>query len=371
MIIGAPAEIKTEEKKVALTPALAHSLVSLGHKVVVQKGFASGAGFSDFDYTKYGVETVNSAQEVYSASDVIVKINQPSFDEYDLLKDNQVIFAFFKFSENDNLLDVVLDKKITTINLAKIKNNEGDYPFIKAGSEIVGKTLIRIVSDFAQKYMGGALIGGATGIAPMKITVLGAGTVGSNAAKTALALGADVSVLDIEPHVLEKYSNQTKIKTYFANRENVEKLLPETDVLICAVRRSKKDKYPIIKVDDVNLMKKGSFIIDAGLASGNIVVETMDRVQNAENPVFVNDGIYYFCAPDIASMAAKTVSACISGIIEKYLVSAISFPDIIDALRNNREMISGVMTYDGNITDEETADEVGELVYELSMLTGF
>ena len=373
MIIGSVVEVKPDEKKIALTPSLTRTLTDLGHKVLVQKNLGKNAGFSDSEFKKNGAEICNTANEVYSQSDVIVKINQPNANEYDFLKKNQIIFSFFKFSTKEDLMNVVLANKITAVNFANIKNSYGNYPFLKAGSEIVGKTLIRIASSAAEKYMGGALIGGATGIAPLKITVIGAGTVGFNAAKTAAAIGADVSILDTNPYLLRKIEENSfsNIKTYFSNRENLEKLLPDTDILICAVKRSNKKLLPIVTYDDVKSMKKGSLIIDAGLASDNIVVESMDRVLSAENPIYENDGIFYFCNPDIASMAAKTVSAAVAETLVPYISSVVSNSDFIEALRENRELISGVMTYDGNITDEKTADMFEEEVYELSMLTGF
>lgn len=373
MIIGSVVEVRPEEKKIALTPSLTRTLTDLGHKVIIQKNLGKLSGFSDNEFKKNGAEVLNSAQEVYSQADIMVKINQPTSDEYDFLKKNQIIFSFFKYSNKNDLMNVVREKKITTINFANVKNNYGNYPFLKAGSEIVGKTLIRIASSVAEKYMGGALLGGASGIAPLKITVIGAGTVGFNAAKTAAAIGADVSILDTNPYLLRKIEEISccNIKTYFSNRENLENLLSDTDILICAVKRKNKKLPPIVTYQDVKSMKKGSLIIDAGLASDNIVVETMDRVLSAENPVYENEGILYFCNPDIASMAAKTVSSAVAETLAPYISSVVSCNNFIEALRENRELISGVMTYDGNITDEKTADMFEEEVYELSMLTGF
>ena len=373
MIIGAPAEVKKDDKKIALTPSLVRSLTDLGHKVIVQKDFGILAGFSNDEFESNGAELSISAEEIYSKSDIIVKINQPTLDEYDLLREKQVIFAFFNYSDKNNLMQTILKKKITTISFSKIKNKYGNYPFIKAGSEIVGKTLVRIASYVAEKRMGGALISGATGVPPMKITIVGAGTVGFNAAKTAASVGADVSVLDINPHELRRIENLSglKIKTYFSNSENIEKLLPDTDILICAVKRKNKQMPPIISAENIKLLKKGALVLDAGLASGHVAVETMDRILTADNPIYENNGILYFCAPDIASFAAKSISLAVSGNLAGYLISAASNKDIIDALRENRELISGVMTYNGNITDELTAEMLGEHVYELSMLTGF
>ncbi len=369
MIIGAPAEIKKDERKIALTPDLVNTLTSMGHRVLIQKNFANSAGYRDSEYKKYGAEIVNKAEDVYSQSDVIIKINPPLSDEYDLLKENQVIFAFFKYTDKNALMEAVTEKKITTISYANITDSKGAHPFIEIGSEIVGRALIRACETVAQKYMGGALLSGATGVAPLKVTIVGAGVVGYNATKSAIALGADVSVLDINYDALKKVSNDLGAKTYFANNENIAKLLPDTDFLICAVKKNPFGT-PVITADDVAKMKKGSLIIDAGIASGNTVVETLDTVTTLSNPICEKDGLLYFSAPDVASLAAKTIASAMSGILSKYIIPLVSNKNVIYALMDCRELVSGVLTYDGKITNEEVAEIFDEEVYELSMLTG-
>lgn len=372
MIIGAPVEIKSGEKKVALTPALVKSLVTSGHRVIVQKGIGLGADFADDLYSANGAEIVKTAEEVYSTCDIIVKMNQPQIDEYDMLKERQIIFAFFDYEDKEELLQTVLDRKITTINYRGIQNAHGIYPIVRIGSEIVGKVLIRIASSVIEKYKGGSLLGGATGVAPVKVTILGAGTVGFDAAKTATALGADVSILDIEPEKLRKIEKLPgrKIKTYFSNRDNLDTLLPQTDILICAVKRKNKKLPPIITVDDVRKMKKDSVIIDAGLASNNVIVETLDRILPIDNPVYKKEGVYHYCYGDIAALATKTISTAVSGILTPYVLAVANEKQFVFALKDCPDIIKGVMTFDGNVTNDELAEETGEQVYELSMLTG-
>ncbi len=373
MIIGAPVETKSNEKKVALTPALANSLINAGHKVLVQKNIGINADFANDSYIRYGANLVDTAQEVYQHSDIIVKINQPQVSEFNLLKDKQIIFAYFDFSVKNDLMQTILTKKITAINYYDIKNRNGNYPIVRIGSEITGKTIIRIASSIIEKYKGGSLLGGATGVEPMYITVLGAGTVGFDAAKTAVALGADVSVLDIEPEKLRKIEKLPgrKIKTFFSNKDNLDKLLPQTDILICAVKRKNKKLPPIIKLLDVRKMKKGSVIIDAGLASNNVVVESLDRTLTFDNHVYEKEGVFHFCCDDIASLSAKTISSAISGILTPYILSFANEQGMIDALKDCSDLTNGIITYDGNITKEYLAEQFDKTVYELSMITGF
>lgn len=369
MIIGAPLEIKKDEKKIAMTPDLVNTLTSLGHKVVVQKNFAKTAGFKDTDYKTNGAEIVNTAEEVYSQSDVIVKINPPLSDEYDLLKENQIIFAFFQYTDKNALMETVLEKKITTISYSEIVDSNGAYPIIEAGSEIVGRAIIRECNQVAQKYMGGAMLSGAIGVAPKKITIVGSGVVGKSAAKTAKAIGADVSVLDIDFDALKKVSEELGVKTYFASESNLYELLKDTDFLICAVKENPFE-IPVVTADMVAKMKKGRLIIDAGITSGNTVVETLDTVTTLSNPICEKEGMLYFSAPDLASLAANAIAGVVSGILTRYIIPVVSNKDMIYAMMDCKELVSGVMTYNGKITNEKVAEIFNEEVYELSMLTG-
>ena len=183
-----------------------------------------------------------------------------------------------------------------------------------------------------------------------------------------------LSILDIEPEKLRKIEKLPgrKIRTFFSNRDNLDILLPQTDILICAVKRNNKKLPPIIKLDDVRKMKRGSVIIDAGLASNNIVVETLeDRIQSIDNSVYEREGVYHFCYKDIASLSAKTISSAISGVLIPYVLAFANEPDMVDALKDCPDVTNGVMTYNGKITNEAVAEDFGEQVYELSMLTGF
>ena len=371
MIIGVPAEIKPSETKVSLVPSSVRTLVGCGHRVIIQKNAGIKSSFSDIEYAENGAEISENLQDIYQKSDVIMKIVQPQPAEYRLLKDRQILTGCFNLFDCKDLMSEILEKRITAVDIKRIKTKNGNFPVESAISEIAGKTIIRIASSVLEKYRGGKLLCSTTGIKPVQITVIGSGAVGLSAAKTASNLGCNVTVLDTDIDKLQQiellYNNE--ISTLFSNSFSVEKILPQTDILICAV---KSDLHEIlIKENDVKLMKKGAVIIDTGLSSSNSVVETMDRILPVDSPVCEKYGVLHYCFDDISSLSPNTVSSAISEILTNYLLNLLKYPKFEDFLKNCRDIEEGILTYDGNITEENLAEHYCTDKYELSMLTGF
>jgi len=370
MIIGVPAEIKISENKVPLIPSSVKSLVDTGNRVLIQKNAGINACFQDSDYKSCSAEIVESAEEIYQKSDIILKINQPQGVERDLLKSKQIIIGMFDLLNDKDLAFDILSKKITAIDIKRIKTKNGIRPVDNAISEITGKALIRLASGISEKYNGGRLICSTTGLKPLLVTVVGSGAVGLSAAKTAVSIGCNVAVLDTDIDKLQQiellYQNQ--INTIFSNRGTIEDIIPQTDILICAVKS--EDTEILIRENDIKNMKKGSIVIDTGLASDNTVVETMDRILPADSPVCEKYGVLHYCFDDIASLAANTISSAISEILTNYLLVITEQMDFSDVLRHCSDLTESVLTYDGNITEENLAEHYFLEKYELSMLTG-
>ena len=371
MIIGVPAEIKPSETKISLIPSSVKTLVELGNRVIIQKDAGKKSSFSNEEYIENGAEIVQTPKEIYQKSDIIIKINQPQPSEYGLLKEKQILTGCFNLFDCKDLMSEILEKRITTVDIKKIKTRHGTFPVENAISEIAGKTIIRIASSVLEKYGGGKLLCSTTGIKPVQITVIGSGAVGLSAAKTASNLGCNVTVLDTDIDKLQKiellYNNE--ISTLFSNSVSVEKILPQTDILICAVKSNIHEI--LIKEKDVKLMKKGAVIIDTGLSSSNSVVETMDRILPVEFPVYEKHGVLHYCYNDISSLAPNTVSSAISEILTNYLLNLFKYPKFEDFLKKCTDIAEGILTYDGNITEESLAEHYCSDKYELSMLTGF
>lgn len=371
MIIGVPAEVKISENKVPLVPSSVKSLVDAGNRVLIQKNAGIHANFQDSEYKNNGAEIVESAEEIYQKSDIILKINQPQGAEHDLIQTNQILIGMFDLLNDKELTFDILSKKITAIDIKRIKTKNGIRPIDNAISEITGKALIRLASNISEKYNGGGLICSVTGLKPLQVTVVGSGAVGLSAAKTAAAIGCNVTVLDTDIDKLQQiellYHNQ--INTLFSNRGTIEDIIPQTDILICAVKS--EDTEILIRENDIKNMKKGSIVIDTGLASENTVVETMDRILSADSPIYEKYGVLHYCFDDITSLVANTLSSAISEILANYLLIMTEYPDFSDVLKHCNDLTESVLTYDGNITEENLAEHYFLEKYELSMLTGF
>jgi len=371
MIIGVPSEIKASETKVPLTPSSVKSLVDAGNSVLIQKNAGINAAFHDSEYKNNGAEIVEYPGEIYQKADIILKINQPQSTEYNLLRQNQIMMGLFDLVSVKDLTFELLAKKIVAVDIKRIRTKNGIRPIDNAISEITGKTLIRIASNISEKYNGGRLICSTTGLKPLKVTVVGSGAVGLSAAKTATELGCNVTVLDTDIDKLQQiellYHNQ--INTLFSNRGTIEDIIPVTDILICAVKSDCSEV--LIRENDIKNMKKGSIVIDTGLASDNTVVETMDRILTADSPVCEKYGVLHYCFDDITTLAANTISSAISEILTNYLLIITENQNFADALKHCSDLTESILTYDGNVTEESIAEHYFLEKYELSMLTGF
>jgi len=371
MIIGVPSEAKISENKVPLVPSSVKALADAGHVVLVQKNAGVNAYFQDYEYKNNGAEIVESTEEIYKKADIILKINQPQSDELDFLRESSIIMGMFDLLDGKDLTSDILSKKITAIDIKRIKTKSGIRPIDNAISEITGKALIRLASNISEKYNGGRLICSTTGLKPLQVTVVGSGAVGLSAAKTAAALGCNVTVLDTDIDKLQQiellYNNQ--INTLFSNRGTIEDIIPKTDILICAVKS--EDTEILIRENDIKNMKKGSIVIDTGLASENTVVETMDRILPVQSPVCEKYGVLHYCFNDITALVANTLSSAISEILTNYLMVIAEYQDFSDVLKHCGDLTEGVLTYNGNVTEENLAEHYFLEKYELSMLTGF
>ena len=266
MIIGLPKEIKPCEYRVGLTPNGVKRLVHFSHDVLVQAGAGINAGFDDGEYISAGAKLVENAAEVYSQADIIVKVKEPQPSEYTLLKKNQVLFSYLHLAIESELTEVLLEKKITAISYETIQTDDGALPLLIPMSEIAGKMSVQIAASLLEKNKNGKgiLLGGVPGVERGKVVILGAGHVGVSAAKIAVGLGADVSVLDINIKKL-RYIEEligSGIKTYLATKENISRLTRSADALIGAVLVAGAKTPCLITEDVVKNMPHGSVIID-------------------------------------------------------------------------------------------------------------
>ena len=373
MNIGIPKEIKSKEDRVAITPQGVRTLVSAGHKVIIEKNAGKGSGFSDEEYIKEGAVVLNSPENVYSSSEIILKVKELQPSEYKFLQKNHIIFTYLHLAVEKALTKELINKKITSIAYETIQTSDGQLPLLVPMSEVAGKMSVQIAANLLENRNGGAgiLLGGIAGVPAGKVLIVGAGSVGINAARIAVGMGADVSIADIDINKLRYADNMfgSKIKTFISNESNLKELTKNTDVLIGAVLIPGYKAPRIITEEMVKNMKKGSVIVDVSIDQGGIV-ETIDRITTHENPTFEKFGVLHYSVANIPGCVARTSTIALTNETIKYVINVVN-KGLVEAVKADSSLAKGVNTFKGKITNKGVAEALNYEYTELPSLIGF
>lgn len=322
MIVACPKEIKTLENRVGLTPSGVVQLVSFGHEVYIENNAGLGSGFLNEEYVTAGAIILDSVEDLYSKADIIVKVKEPLESEYSLVKENQVVFTYFHFASSQELTRAMVKSKAVCIAYETIRDRTGALPLLIPMSQIAGRLSILEGIRFLTKPFGGLgiLPGGIPGIEPAKITIIGGGMVGTEAAKVAAGLGADVTILDLNPSRL-LYLSETlpkNVKTLFSNSTNISRLCLESDLLIGAVLVPGAEAPKLVTDTMVKSMKKGAVIVDVAIDQGGCV-ETSVKT-SFDNPVFEKYGVIHYCVANMPGAVARTATLALTQVTLPYLI---------------------------------------------------
>jgi len=358
MIIGVPKEIAVrggfEEKRVSLSPAAVHDLTQSGIEVVVEKGAGEGARFSDEDYRRAGAKVVYSKEEAYRRADILVKVQVPREEEWEFLKEDQVLMGYLHLAvAPKRLLEILVEKNITAIGLEIVQRGDGTLPLLRPMSKIAGKMAPQIAGRLLQSNVKGGrgiLLGGIAGVPPAEVVILGGGTLGTCAAKAFVGIGASVYVMDKDIKKLENVARETfdKSVTIIYNRRNLEKLVKFADVLVCAVLVPGARAPILVTRQMVKSMRKGSVIMDFSVDQGGAVETT--RITPSEDFIYIEEGVIHFAVPNVPSWVARTASHALANALVPYLM-ILGQKDIQEALRELSEVRKGVYTYKGYVTN--------------------
>ena len=373
MIIGVPKEIKIREDRVAIAPHGVGLLCSDGHKVLIEKSAGSGSGFSDEEYIKEGAIILDSAEDIYSESDIIVKVKEPQPSEYQLLKKNQILMTYLHLAVEKALTKELINKKITSIAYETIQTEDGRLPLLTPMSEVAGKMSIQIAANLLENRNNGAgiLLGGIAGVPAGKVLIVGAGNVGINAAKIATGIGANVSIADVDIDKLRYVDDLfgSKVKTYVSTEANLKELVKDTDVLIGAVLIPGYKAPCIITEEMVKSMHKGSVIVDVSIDQGGIV-ETMDRITTLDNPTYEKYGVIHYSVANIPGSVARTSTIALTNESIKY-IREVATDGIVEALKRDKALAKGVNTFNGKLTNKGVAEALNIDYIELPSIIGF
>ncbi|MCX6292564.1 MAG: alanine dehydrogenase [Bacteroidetes bacterium] len=353
LYIGIPKETSFQENRIPLIPESVLLLTNNGHEIIVETGAGAASNIQDSDYSEAGAKIVYSPAEVYKA-DIVLKVAAPSAEELELIQPKQTLISILQMSmQNEDFIRRLSAKKITAIGYEFMNDDSGIYPIIQAMSEIVGSTAILIAAEYLSNAFNGKgeLLGGVAGIPPSEVVIIGAGTVGEYAARTAIGLGASVKVFDNSIHRLRRLQNRLgrRIFTSIIVPNILLKELKNADVAIGALR-SDEGRAPVVVTDEmVSEMRVGSVIVDVSIDQGGCF-ETSE-VTNHSQPVFRKYGVVHYCVPNIASRVSRTASTALSNIFTPILLSAGEQGGIDEMLWKNQAVRKGVYLYKGSITN--------------------
>jgi alanine dehydrogenase len=354
LYIGIPRERNFQEDRIGLTPESVRTLVANGHRIVIETNAGAHSHFYDTDYSEAGAEIADSREEVYKA-DVIIKIAPPQLDEIDLMQRNQTLISPIHLpTMQREYLTKLMDKKITALAFEYTKDQAGFFPFVRSMSEIAGNSAILIAAEYLSNANEGKgiLLGGVSGVPPAKVVILGAGAVGTFAARAALGLGAIVSVFDNNVYKLQRLQERinARVFTSIISPSILEEELKTADVALGAIH-SKKSRTPIIVTEEmVSRMKAGSVIIDISIDQGGCF-ETSAITTHA-NPTFKKYDVTHYCVPNIGSRVSRTGSYAFSNILMPILLHCGELQGFKGLIFEDAGIRNGIYLYNGNLTNE-------------------
>lgn len=370
LFIGIPKEVSCQEKRIALTPLSVALLVNNGHQVMIESNAGLAANFTDNDYAEQGALIVHDKREIYKA-DIILKVAPPVKEEIDLMKPCQIVFSSLHMSTvKQEDIKAMMEKKITAIAFEYLRDDGNVLSVVRAMSEIVGATSILIAGEYLSNVFGGKglMLGGVTGVPPTEIVIIGAGTVGEYAAKTAISLGAEVKVFDSSLHRLRRLQNNIGSKVFTSVMQPIvlEKAIKSCDVAIGAVRSNSGRSPCIISEETVSKMKPNSVIIDVSIDQGGCF-ETSE-VTNHKEPVFRKYDVIHYCVPNIASRVSRTATYALTNIFTPILLDIGELGGINNLIWDKQGVRNAVYIYQGAMTNKYLADRFNFIFKDLDLL---
>ena len=322
MKIGVPKEIKNNENRVGMTPAGVFELIKIGHSVYIQENAGFGSGFTDTDYKVVGGNILSSIEEIYAISDMIVKVKEPIEKEYTLIKPNQVVFTYFHFASSEVLTKAMIKSNAICIAYETVEDENGSLPLLIPMSEVAGRMAVQQGAKYLEKPIKGrgVLLGGVPGVPPGKVLVLGAGTVGIQAAKMAAGLGAHVTIMDINMNQL-RYVNDVMpnhVVTEFSSAYNIKQRIKNHDLIIGGVLLKGAKAPKLITKDMLRLMRPGTVLVDVAVDQGGCIETTSPTTH--EDPIFIIDDIVHYCVANMPGAVPYTSTLALTNVTLPYIL---------------------------------------------------
>ncbi|HAS5456948.1 TPA: alanine dehydrogenase [Vibrio cholerae] len=360
MIIGVPKEIKNHEYRVGMIPASVRELVSHGHQVYVETNAGSGIGFSDDDYIAVGASILPTAADVFAKAEMIVKVKEPQAIERAMLKEGQILFTYLHLAPDFPQTEELIKSKAVCIAYETVTDNMGRLPLLAPMSEVAGRMSIQAGAQTLEKSRGGSglLLGGVPGVAPAKVVVLGGGVVGANAARMAIGLRADVTILDRNIDTLRKLDEefQGRANVVYSTADAIEKYVLEADLVIGAVLIPGAAAPKLVTQQHIKRMKPGSAVVDVAIDQGGCF-ETPHPTTHAE-PTYIVDDVVHYCVANMPGAVARTSTFALNNATLPYIVK-LANKGYQKALLEDAGFLKGLNVIHGKVTYKEVAENFG------------
>ncbi len=361
MILGVPREIKSDEYRVAMLPAGVESLVREGHEVLVERGAGVGSGFDDEHYAVAGATLVETAMEVYATAEMIVKVKEPLAPEWPLLRRGQVVFTYFHFAASEPLTEACLESGITAMAYETLTDAAGRLPLLTPMSEVAGRMAIQEGAKYLEGPMQGrgVLLGGVPGVDPAEVLVLGAGVVGTNAAKIAAGMGACVTLMDTSLERLRYLDDvmPRNVRLVFSDSTAIRKHVRRADLVIGAVLVPGGRTPVLIRREMLATMKPGSVIVDVGVDQGGCIETTRPTTHRA--PTYIVDGVVHYCVANMPGAVGRTSSRALCNATTPYVLK-LAGGNIDELIEHDHAFATALNMQDGRITSPAVAEAYRE-----------
>jgi alanine dehydrogenase len=360
MIVGIPKEIKTQEHRVGVVPAGVKALVDADHRVVIEKGAGLDSGITDDEYEAVGATILDTAQEIYDHAQMVMKVKEPLPEEYELLHEGQILYTYLHLAPAPELTRALLERKVTGIAYETIQLDNGSLPLLTPMSEIAGRMSIQVGAYHLQKEHGGrgVLLGGVPGVTPGNVAILGAGIVGTNAAKIAVGMGARVSIIDVKLDRLRYLDDifGPRITTLMSNSHNIEEAVTAADLVVGAVLIPGGRTPCLVTRELVSKMKKGAVIVDVAVDQGGCI-ETI-RSTYHDNPTYEIDGVIHYGVANIPGAVARTSTFALTNATLPYALR-IASAGWQEAARKDKNLLKGVNVVQGQLVCQPVGEALG------------
>lgn len=356
MIVGVPAEVKDNENRVGATPNAAHEYVSRGHTVLVQSGAGGGSGYADNEYIDQGCEIINSAEDIWARADMIVKVKEPVASEYPLMRNGQILFTYLHLAADDPLTNALVAQGVQAIAYETVQLPNRTLPLLTPMSEVAGRMSIQVGATYLEKTHGGRgiLLGGIPGVLPANVVVIGGGVVGTNAAKMALGMGADVTIIDVNVDRLRYLDDvlDGRIHTLASSKTNIATAVRNADLVIGSVLIPGAKAPKLVTAEMVETMQPGSVMVDVAIDQGGCF-ET-SRPTKHSDPIFTVNNVIHYCVTNMPGALSRTGTQGLTNVTTPYGV-AIATKGWEKALADDATLALGANVINGSIVQPAVA----------------